>query len=64
MAELFGVDVRTINEQLQDIFKSNEFHERQATGVAFQFDDLTHFVENSQKSAVVWPFPGSFSSSC
>jgi len=28
MAELFGVDVRTINEHLQNIFKSNELDER------------------------------------
>ena len=28
MAELFGVDVRTINEHLRNIFKSNELDER------------------------------------
>lgn len=27
MAELFGVDVRTINEHLQNIFKTNELHQ-------------------------------------
>jgi hypothetical protein len=27
MAELFGVDVRTVNEHLKNIFKTDELHE-------------------------------------
>ena len=34
MAELFDVDVRTINEHLQNIFKSNEIEKNQLSGIS------------------------------
>ena len=32
MAELFGVDVRTVNEHLKNIFKTNELQKKQLSG--------------------------------